>query len=118
MERNNKIMYYTSSNFNSYFKSKELELALESKLTAAEKRALPDEAFGLPEERKYPLIVKDESGNYEWTHLKDAIAYFNTCKDENKKKILAGNIARVIKEYNVDIEIKPNNKIRNYANFD
>lgn len=90
----------------------------EAKLTADQRKALPDDAFGLPKERKYPLVVKDEHGEYEWNHLKDAIAYFHTCKDESKKKELAQNIAKVIRKYHVDIKITPGNKIRNYAKFD
>lgn len=93
-------------------------VALEQRLTAAQRRALPDDAFGLPKERKYPLVVKDENGEYEWNHLKDAIAYFHTCKDEDKRKELAENIAKVIKKYNVDITIKETNGIRKYAKFD
>lgn len=93
------------------------DIVFEQKLTAAQRRELPDEAFGLPKQRKYPLIVK-ENGEYSWSHLKDAIAYFHTCKSEDDKKELAGNIAKVIRKYNVDIEIGENNKIRNYAKFD
>lgn len=93
------------------------ESVLESRLTAAERKALPDNAFGLPEKRKFPLITKDETGAYDWSHLRDAVAYFHTCKDENDKKILASNIAKVIKKYNVDINITEGNKIRNYAKF-
>lgn len=94
------------------------EFAIEAKLTASERKALPDDAFGLPTQRKYPLITKDENGNYDWSHLKDAIAYFHTCKDESQKKELAENIAKVIRKYKINITISPNNKIRNYANFD
>lgn len=109
-------MYYTLEHFINYI-DKQDELALESRLTAAERRALPDDAYGLPDKRKYPLIIKNEQGEYDWSHLRDAIAYFHTCKDENDKKILAGNIAKVIKKYKVDINIKSNNKIRQYASF-
>ena len=94
------------------------ESVLEQKLTTEMRKALPDEAFGLPKKRKYPLIVKDENGGEDWSHLRDAIAYFHTCKSEEDKKELAQNIARVIKQYKVDIEIRPTNKIRKYANFD
>jgi len=94
------------------------ENVLEQKLTAAQRKALPDKAFGLPSKRKYPLIVKDENGELEWNHLRDAISYFHTCKDEKDKKELAGNIAKVIKKYKLDIKIGENNRIRNYANFD
>lgn len=109
-------MFYTLEHFANYI-DKQDEIVLESRLTAAERRALPDNAFGLPEKRKFPLIIKGEDGQYDWSHLKDAIAYFHTCKDENDKRILAGNIAKVIKKYNVDINITSGNKIRNYAKF-
>ena len=109
---------YSLNNLMEYTEMDDLyEKAIESRLSAAQRRELPDSAFGLPSIRKYPLLVKDENGEYEWSHLKDAIAYFNTCKGEEKKKELAGNIARIINEYNVDIEIKPNNRIRQYATF-
>lgn len=110
-------MYYTPESFLKYYNNEEYHAAIESRLTAAQRKALPDEAFGLPTLRKYPLIIKDENGTYDWSHLKNAIAYFNTCKDEKLKKELATNIANVIKKYNIDIKISPNNKIRNYANF-
>lgn len=89
----------------------------ESRLTAAQRKELPDNAFGLPKLRKYPLLVKGEDGEYDWSHLRDAIAYFHCCKDEASKKELAGNIAKVIRKYKVDITIKENNKIRQYAKF-
>ena len=94
------------------------EAVMEQRLTADERRALPDSAFGLPKERKYPLIVKDSNGEYNWSHLKDALSYFHTCKDEGKKRELAKNIAKVIKKYHVDVTISENNKIRQYAKFD
>lgn len=110
-------MYYTMESFLRYCDNEEYYTAIESRLTVAQKKALPDNAFGLPKLRKYPLIVKDEKGEYDWSHLKNAIAYFNTCKDEDLKKELAANIAKVIKKYNVDVNIKENSKIRNYAKF-
>lgn len=108
-------MYYTLSDLH---EEMEFEIATEAKLTTAQRNALPDDAFGLPQDRKYPLIVKDENDEYEWNHLKDAIAYFHVCKSEEKRKILAENIARVIKQYGVDIQISPKNMIRKYAQFD
>lgn len=111
-------MYFALEQMTEFVKNKQLyETAIEAKLTADQRKALPSSAFGLPNERKYPLIVKDENDEYDWSHLKNAIAYFHTCKDEEKKKTLAGNIAKVIKKYKVDVEIKPNNKIRQYASF-
>lgn len=96
----------------------DMHITEEARLTVAQKKALPDNAFGLPKVRKYPLITKDENGEYDWSHLRDAIAYFHCCKDEASKKELAENIAKTIKKYNVDITISENNKIRKYANFD
>ena len=95
----------------------EYESVLEQRLTSAQRKALPNDAFGLPSKRKYPLIVKGEDGQLEWNHLKDAVAYFHTCKSESDKRELAENIAKVIKKYNVDINISENNKIRRYAKF-
>jgi len=92
------------------------DIAME-KLTSAERKALPDSAFGLPKLRKYPLLVKNDQGELDWTHLRNAIAYFATCKDEDQRKELAKNIAKVIKKHNVDVNISENNIIRNYAKF-
>lgn len=108
-------MYYSLSELH---EDMEFEEVMESSLSAAQRRALPDSAFGLPEDRKYPILVKDPDGTDNWSHLKNAIAYFSVCKDEEKRKILAENISRVITEYNVDIEIGPRNPIRRYAYFE
>lgn len=95
-----------------------MAIAEEAKLTTEQRKALPDSAFGLPKLRKYPLLVKGENGEYEWSHLNNAIGFFHTCKDEAQKKELATNIAKVIKKYKVDVKIGENNSIRKYAKFD
>lgn len=115
-EKINKFKVSGSAAKESFFDIINGDIAME-KLTAAERKALPDNAFGLPELRKYPLVVKNDQGELDWTHLRNAIAYFSTCKDEEQRKELAGNIAKVIKKYKVDIEIKENNPIRKYAKF-
>ena len=51
---------------------------IEAKLTAAERKALPDDAFGLPKLRKYPLITKDENGNDDWSQLSCSDDVFST----------------------------------------
>lgn len=109
-------MIYTPYELVQDFGPDSYHIAVEQKLTAAERRALPDDAFGLPKKRKYPLVVPNEEE--KWSHLKDSIAYFHTCKSEEDKKELAKNIAKVIRENNIKIKISPNNKIRKYANFD
>ena len=40
----------------------------EEKLTAAQRKALPNSAFGLPKLRKYPLIIQNENGEYDGAH--------------------------------------------------
>lgn len=55
-----------------------------SRLTAAERNALPDEAFGLPSERKYPMPDK--------SHARDAKAW-ETLRKLKKKKTIREPIA-------------------------
>lgn len=60
-----------------------------TKLTKAERDALPDSEFGLPELRKYPL--NDEE------HIKEAIKFFHFCSGKNKPE-LAKNISNKVKK--------------------
>ena len=107
-----------SESFFDLIMNDDMEITQE-KLTTAQRKSLPDNAFGLPKLRKYPLIIQDEeTGEYDWSHLRNAIAYFGACKDEELKKELAKNIAKTIKKYNVEVKISPNNQIRKYAKFD
>lgn len=69
-------------------------LAEEKATSAKERNALPDSAFGLPDERKYPLT--------DAAHVKSAISYFHKCP-EAKKPILAKNILKACKKYHVEI---------------
>lgn len=88
------------------------EYALEVKLTTAERNALPDEMFGLPKERKYPLNDID--------HVREAIRFFNYCS-KDKKEELAKNILEAAKKFNLeigkDIEVGKNNSFKNYINI-
>lgn len=70
------------------------EIIDEAKLKAKQRNALPDSSFGLPEDRKYPLI--------DASHVKSAIKLFGHCP-EGKKKQLARRIARAAKKYNITI---------------
>lgn len=64
------------------------------KLSYAEKKRLPDSAFGLPERREYPLI--------DAAHVRAAEAYFRYCPDELKPR-LARAILAAAHRFGVDI---------------
>ena len=55
---------------------------------------LPDSAFGLPEDRKYPLDTEQ--------HVRSAIRLFGHCPDA-KKKALAKRISRKAAQYNIEV---------------
>jgi hypothetical protein len=69
-------------------------LEVEEEMSQQTRDRLNKKAFGLPEDRKYPL--NDEN------HIKSAISYFYKCK-ENKKKTLANNIYKACKKFNIEI---------------
>ena len=64
------------------------------KLNAKQRQALPDNIFGIPEDRSYPMP--------DVKHVKSAITFFHKAP-ENKKKELAKNIARRVKELNIKV---------------
>ena len=76
-------------------------------MTAKERNALPDSAFGLPEDRKYPLDTAE--------HVKSAIKLFGHC-EEGKKSKLAKRIMVAAKRFN--IEVAENTEVYKYAHED
>ena len=64
-------------------------------IDSAERRALPDDMFGLPERREYPMP--------DAAHVRAAEAYFRSCPEDLKPK-LARAILRFAKQYGVDVE--------------
>jgi hypothetical protein len=76
-----------------------------TEMTAAERNALPDSAFGLPKQRKYPLDTEE--------HVKSAIKFFNYCKKEDEEE-LAKNINKAIKKFDMDVNVGKNNRFYNY----
>ena len=67
---------------------------------------LPDDAFGIPEERKYPLDSEE--------HVRSAIKLFNHVNDKYEAK-LAKNIIKKMYDYNInDVNIGPNNRLSKY----
>lgn len=72
-------------------------------LNTEERRVLPDNVFGLPERREYPMP--------DAAHVRAAEAYFRYCPEELKPE-LARNIMRFASEYGVDVESPT---VRQYA---
>jgi len=83
--------------------------ANESKLNTLDRSKLPDSAFGLPKERKYPLYLKNKEESE--SHINNAIKFFMYCP-ENKRKQLANNIKKAADKYG--ISIGPNAMINKY----
>ena len=81
----------------------------ESELSTKERNELPDNAFGLPKDRKYPLIDKE--------HVLQAIRWFNKC-EPRKRKELARNIRDKVYEYDMVIHLTKANKLCNYVDWD
>lgn len=81
--------------------------AMEADLTAAERRALKDSDFGLPEQRKWP--IHDEN------HVRSAITNFHWCPQENQRE-LAKNILKAIRKMGLsDMEISEANPFSKYC---
>ena len=78
-------------------------IIMEAELSAEERNELKASQFGLPEERKFPLI--DDK------HVRSAISYFHTCP-EDKKAQLAKRIKSAAKKFGV--EISSNSPITKY----
>ena len=64
-------------------------------LNSEERKDLPDNIFGLPERREYPMP--------DATHVRAAEAYFRYCPEELKPR-LARAIIKFADKYGVNIE--------------
>lgn len=82
-----------------------LTTALEARLTKKDKENLPDEMFGIPSKRKFPLHDKD--------HIFTAIKFFKFAKESDRKE-LAENIIRRMKELDMPINFKEKSTISKY----
>lgn len=78
----------------------------ESALSTKTRNALPDDVFGLPRTRQYPL--NDRS------HVIQAVRMFKHCKDPEDKKILASNIIKAMEKFDIDIYIGKENPLYSY----
>ena len=70
-------------------------LIMNDRLSYEEKKELPDNVFGLPERREYPMP--------DAAHVHAAEAYFRYCPENLKPKLARAILARA-KEYGVDVE--------------
>ncbi len=68
---------------------------MNDRLSYKEKKSLPDNVFGLPERREYPMP--------DAAHVHAAEAYFRYCPDELKPKLAAAILQRA-QEFGIDIE--------------
>lgn len=99
--------YYIEKSVEYLVNSGTLTESVDEALSSKERNALPDNAFGIPKLRKYPLCDKD--------HVKQAIQKFNFVDKEHEKE-LAKNINKAMIKYNVtDIEIGDDNRFKAYV---
>lgn len=76
---------------------------MNDRLDTEERKELPDNMFGLPGRREYPMP--------DAAHVRAAEAYFRYCPEDLKPE-LARNILRFAKKYGVDVESET---VRTYA---
>lgn len=77
----------------------------EKKMSAKERRDLPDSAFGLPKQRKYPMTDADR--------VKNAIKYFKFCPASDRDE-LAENIKKAVKKFKIKVVVTKGNPIVKY----
>ena len=68
---------------------------MDNRLSYEEKKELPDDVFGLPERREYPMP--------DAAHVRAAEAYFRYCPEELKPQLAKAILSRA-REYGVDVE--------------
>lgn len=90
-----KVFKETSAMY--YMTNGKVKTISEETLTKKERDRLPDEKFGIPSERSFPL--------HDRTHVVSAIRYFKYCP-KLKRKELANNIQREAKKYGITIDEK------------
>lgn len=73
------------------------------RLTYQEKKELPDNVFGLPERREYPMP--------DAAHVRAAESYFRYCPEELKPRLARAILSRAA-EFGVDVE---SSAVRLYA---
>lgn len=70
-------------------------LIMNDRLSYKEKKQLPDEVFGLPERREYPMP--------DAAHVRAAEAYFRYCPEQFRPKLARAILERA-RMFGVDVE--------------
>lgn len=91
--------------YRNYFRNKIKDTAKESTLTTEERNDLSGSDYGIPILKKYPM--PDEA------HVKSAIRFFNYV-DEEYEELLAENIKKKIKEFNMEVNVGKKNRLTKY----
>lgn len=78
----------------------------EAALTAKKRNKLPDDVFGLPKTRQYPL--------HDRKHVRQAILMFRHCKNPRDQQILANNIKKALKRFNMNVHVSEKNPLYQY----
>lgn len=81
------------------------ESMLEAALPTKERNKLPDSAFGLPKERKFPL--------HDAKHVKLAVKMFGHCPEKDRKA-LAKKIDAAMTKFKINMKISKKNPIAQY----
>jgi len=79
------------------------------RLTSAERKNLPEECFGIPETRSYPMP--------DAAHVRKAIQFFGDCP-KAKRAELAKNINRAAKEFKLKVDLDKTSPFKPYADTD
>lgn len=68
---------------------------MSDRISYEEKKDLPDDVYGLPERREYPMP--------DAAHVRAAEAYFRYCPEELKPRLAKAILSRA-REYGVDVK--------------
>lgn len=68
---------------------------MSDRISYEEKKDLPDDVFGLPERREYPMP--------DAAHVRAAEAYFRYCPEDLKPRLAKAILSRA-REYGVDVK--------------
>ena len=90
------VMFYINESHLVPYRDTDNEILLES-LTKKERDSIPEDEFGLPEERKFPLDTPE--------HIKSAIHLFGHCP-EDKKHELAKRIMKAAAKHGIEVDEK------------
>lgn len=79
----------------------------EAALKSKDRNSLPDDVFGIPRLRAYPLNDK--------AHVQQAIRMFGHCKDKKDRKLLATRIFDAMNKFGITTKIGKTNDLYTYA---